>query len=424
MASDQPICQNAEKHTMKKKEEGVGEAMRDSSESPHVAAAAMSSSSSSSRKGKSLANQHIKRPMNGFMVWSSSERKRLAEREPHLHNTELSKRLGEMWRAMSKKEKEPFMDKSKELKVQHKIDHPNYKYRPRRRKDINTLRHSSCLMGPPPPQGPFIPVAPQQQNNYNGFPPPNMTTNQVSPATIGHYSYTNRPAGVSPPSYNFTNNIPTVVRHVPPNAYPHFEQSLHQSTAAVPTPAIIQRVQPPNTVPTHYLSYNQYHQPTDPNAGILTSTACNPIITTNTDSNSVYRDLVLRSVVCSDNKHPADQQIQNQLSYGYPLEYISNVPITTATVKTDQQQVVASCDNPSFATQYTSDKPSTTSQSMPLSVSPAQDRSFRPIQFNTIETPPCSPHVSPNPIQVFSSTLSSNCMETKVSNVLIVLPSV
>ena len=85
-------------------------------------------------RGKTGRKNHIKRPMNAFMVWSSIERKKLAEREPKLHNTELSKRLGQMWKNMTEEDKKTYRAEADRLKTKLMEEHPDYKYRPRRKK--------------------------------------------------------------------------------------------------------------------------------------------------------------------------------------------------------------------------------------------------------------------------------------------------
>ena len=85
---------------------------------------------------------HIKRPMNAFMVWSQLERRKIIEVTPDKHNAEISKELGKRWKLLTDEARQPYIEEAERLRILHQKEYPDYKYKPRKRpKD-----------GQPPPQ--------------------------------------------------------------------------------------------------------------------------------------------------------------------------------------------------------------------------------------------------------------------------------
>ena len=81
--------------------------------------------------------RHIKRPMNCFMVWSKEKRCQILKHNPGINNAEVSKALGVAWKRLSTQEKKPYVEKARKLSEQHMEENPNYKYKPKRRKEVS-----------------------------------------------------------------------------------------------------------------------------------------------------------------------------------------------------------------------------------------------------------------------------------------------
>eukprot|EP00042_Codosiga_hollandica_P025583 m.115250 g.115250 ORF g.115250 m.115250 type:complete len:510 (-) comp51913_c1_seq1:3978-5507(-) len=84
--------------------------------------------------------ERVKRPMNAFMLWSQDQRRRSLdssegqERKQRGGSTiSLSRSLGYQWNMLSDAERRPFEEKAEQLKLEHKLAHPTYKYLPKKK---------------------------------------------------------------------------------------------------------------------------------------------------------------------------------------------------------------------------------------------------------------------------------------------------
>lgn len=87
---------------------------------------------------------HIKRPQNSFMIWSNEVRESIARSNPDKNNGEISRILGTIWNNMDNESKLHYKRLSENIKNEHKIMYPEYKYSPNKTKSIKG-DHLGCM---------------------------------------------------------------------------------------------------------------------------------------------------------------------------------------------------------------------------------------------------------------------------------------
>ncbi|XP_055958697.1 protein capicua homolog isoform X1 [Patella vulgata] len=88
---------------------------------------------------KTRDKDHIRRPMNAFMIFSKRHRASVHQRHPNQDNRTVSKILGEWWYALGPKEKQKYHELALQVKEAHFKAHPEWKWCSKDRKRSSTI---------------------------------------------------------------------------------------------------------------------------------------------------------------------------------------------------------------------------------------------------------------------------------------------
>lgn len=122
---------------------------------------------------KSGKEQHIKRPMNAFMIFSKKHRQLVHQKHPNQDNRTVSKILGEMWYTVSPEEQQKYRKLANEVKEQHYKNNPEWKWSSKDRKNSRGPKSKSeeGLIACTTPKSPFNQKSPDVQLECQEHPP-------------------------------------------------------------------------------------------------------------------------------------------------------------------------------------------------------------------------------------------------------------
>lgn len=89
--------------------------------------------------------ERLKRPPNAYLLFNRDTRHKLLESMPHLTVAEISKEIGERWKALSPDKRDYYMREASLLKKKHLNNHPNFIYTRRSKAELAEAgRHSKA----------------------------------------------------------------------------------------------------------------------------------------------------------------------------------------------------------------------------------------------------------------------------------------
>ncbi|KAG9960330.1 hypothetical protein KCU61_g6724, partial [Aureobasidium melanogenum] len=161
-------------------------------------ATAMSSPGSPASSGSPKKGPKVSRPANAFILYRKHHHSDIVARNPGLHNNEISKIIGKMWRDESEPVKKQWKDKAENVKRQHLRDHPDYQYQPRKpyEKKRRMTKRKAMALAAQQNTASTSASASAASTSANAQAPADSTIFSPAPSSVGPFSSVTSPAQI------------------------------------------------------------------------------------------------------------------------------------------------------------------------------------------------------------------------------------
>ena len=165
---------------------------------------------------------HIKRPSNAFICYRSWIIKTgVSAKTFGCSQKELSKIIGKMWNELPAEEKAPHIDKAMQEAADHKLRHPDYKFRPKKMKRLSkTSPNDRKREGKPT----ALATSTSASSSLSPSPPEPSASSSVSPPADSPSALDDGPESSSSSSSSSSVCTVCTISHV---SHSHFNQTLY-----------------------------------------------------------------------------------------------------------------------------------------------------------------------------------------------------
>uniref|UniRef100_A0A8C4QSR2 Sex-determining region Y protein n=2 Tax=Eptatretus burgeri TaxID=7764 RepID=A0A8C4QSR2_EPTBU len=193
---------------------------------------------------------HIKRPMNAFMVFAKSHRRQMANVLPNFDNAAVSKALGKVWHSLREDLKRPYYDQAFMLANEHKKMFPDWVYKPARKmkkQELVTLHKVSSA----PSRVHTEDITTDDELSILHPPPCPLITSISNPFCTDSETLLDRPAKRPSISMFPLQNMPKMFKDFQPS---RFERSSQRLLPGAWTPQPLYQFSSPKPVLAHCLA--------------------------------------------------------------------------------------------------------------------------------------------------------------------------